>query len=53
MAYIFDTNVFIRSKNDSSATCLDSNLKAFSTFIPAPDPRAFDGGDILRQKKKQ
>lgn len=36
------------SATDSSAT--DSNLKASSTFIPAPDPRAFDGGDILRQK---
>ena len=36
---------------DSSAT--NSNQPVSSTFIPAPDPRAFDGGDILRQKKKQ
>lgn len=28
-------------------------LNISSTFIPTPDPRAFDGGDILRQKKKQ
>lgn len=41
------------SPSDSSATCLDSNQKAFSTFIPVSDPRAFDGGDILRQPKKQ
>ena len=25
------------------------NSTVSSTFIPAPDPRAFDGGDILRQ----
>ena len=26
-----------------------TNSTVSSTFIPAPDPRAFDGGDILRQ----
>ena len=32
---------------------IETNSTVSSTFIPAPDPRAFDGGDILRQKKKQ
>ena len=41
------------SPSDASASLLDSNQPVSSTFIPAPDPRAFDGGDILRQKKKQ
>ena len=36
-----------------SVSATDSNQPDSSTFIPAPDPRAFDGGDILRQKKKQ
>lgn len=31
----------------------ETNSTDSSIFIPAPDPRAFDGGDILRQKKKQ
>lgn len=31
----------------------ETNSTVSSTFIPVPDPRAFDGGDILRQKKKQ
>ena len=39
-----------------STTCSEpcpstgTNSTVSSTFIPAPDPRAFDGGDILRQK---
>lgn len=33
-----------------SVSATDSNSTVSSTFIPAPDPRAFDGGDILRQK---
>ncbi len=33
-----------------SVSATDSNQPDSSTFIPAPDPRAFDGGDILRQK---
>ena len=36
-----------------SVSATDSNQPDSSTFIPAPDPRGFDGGDILRQKKKQ
>ena len=28
----------------------ETNSTVSSTFIPAPDPRGFDGGDILRQK---
>lgn len=35
--------------SDSSAT--DSNQLVSSTFIPAPDPRGFDGGDMLRMKR--
>ena len=39
-----------------STTCSEpchstgTNSTDSSTFIPAPDPRAFDGGDILRKK---
>ena len=29
----------------------DFNQPDSSTFIPAPDPRAFDGGDMLRMKR--
>lgn len=28
-----------------------TNSTVSSTFIPAPDPRAFDGGDMLRMKR--
>ena len=31
----------------------ETNSTDSLTFIPAPDPRGFDGGDILRQKNKQ
>ena len=31
----------------------ETNQPDSSTFIPAQDPRGFDGGDILRQKKRQ
>lgn len=36
-----------------SVSATDSNQPDSSTFIPVSDPHAFDGGDILRQKKKQ
>lgn len=36
---------------DSSASLLNSNQLVSSTFIPAPDPRALDGGDMLRMKR--
>lgn len=39
------------SPSDSSASLLDSNQLVLSTFIPAPDPRGFDGGDMLRMKR--
>ena len=35
----------------SSASLLDSNQPDSSIFIPAPDPRGFDGGDMLRMKR--
>lgn len=37
--------------SDSSASLLDSNQLVSSTFIPAPDPRGFDGGVMLRMKR--
>ena len=36
--------------SEQSVSSTDSNQQVSSTFIPAPDPRGFDGGDILRQK---
>lgn len=39
------------SPSDSSASLLDSNQPDSSIFIPAPDPRGFDGGDMLRMKR--
>lgn len=36
--------------SEQSVSATDSNQPVSSTFIPAPDPRGFDGGDILRQK---
>ena len=36
-----------------SVSARDSSQPDSSTFIPVLDPRGFDGGDILRQKKKQ
>lgn len=40
------------SSSAQSVSATDSNQPASSTFIPASDPRGFDGGDILRQKTK-
>ena len=34
-----------------SVSATDSSLPDSSTFFSAPDPRAFDGGDMLRKKR--
>lgn len=48
------TSAHTSTRNSAqSVSATDFNQPDSSTFIPAPDPRAFDGGDILRQKKKQ
>ena len=37
--------------SEQSVSAIDSNQPDSSTFIPAPDPRSFDGGDMLRKKR--
>lgn len=37
--------------SEQSVSATDSNQQVSSTFIPAPDPRAFDGGDMLRKNR--
>ena len=38
--------------SEQSVSATDSNQQVSSTFIPAPDPRGFDGGDMLSKRQK-
>lgn len=42
------TSAFV---SEQSVSATDSSQLDSSTFIPAPDPRAFDGGDMLRKNR--
>ena len=49
-----DSSTHTSTRNSAqSVSATDSNQPDSSTFIPVSDPHAFDGGDILRQQKKQ